>query len=161
MGSDWILSAPFEGTGLAPQPFWLKGTHWALAVKQAFLQNWPRFDSSRAHVCVMMWQVCLLPQCLATLKALCFHQPEKGKGQLQKILPPCKAAKASSKQAMLFLSRPWKYVENLRHGFCGDALLELQGMRCSLWKSFLWNGIYCMGSDWILSVPFEGTRLAP
>ena len=71
----------------------------------------------------MMWQVCLLPQCLATLKALCFHQPGKGKGQLQKILPPCKAAKASSKQAMLFLSRPWKYVENLSHGFCGDTLL--------------------------------------
>ena len=27
------------------------------------------------------------------------------------------------------------------HSFCGDTLLELQGMRFSLWKSFLWSGI--------------------
>ena len=29
--------------------------------KAGFFANCPRFDSSRAHVCVMMWQICLFP----------------------------------------------------------------------------------------------------
>ena len=38
-----------------------QGTHWTLTVRHVFLQNCPRFDSSRAHACVMMWQICLFP----------------------------------------------------------------------------------------------------
>ena len=34
-----------------------QGTHWALLAKQAFLQHWPRFDSSRVHVCVSLFSV--------------------------------------------------------------------------------------------------------
>ena len=50
------------------------------------------------------------------------------------VSKPCKVTKASSKQAMLalFLSKPWKDMENMCHGFCGGTLLELQGMRFSL-----------------------------
>ena len=60
------VSVPFEGNGLGTASILAQGTHRALVAEQAILQHWPRFDSSRVHVCVMMLQICLFPQCFAT-----------------------------------------------------------------------------------------------
>ena len=60
------VSLPFEGNESGTIAILAQGTHWAVSAKQAFVQHWPRFDSSRVHVCVMMWQIRLFPQCFAT-----------------------------------------------------------------------------------------------
>ena len=59
----------------------------------------------------MMWQVCLLPQCLATLKALCFHQPEKGKGSCKRYCLPVRLQKLPASKQRFFFPGPgnmWK-----------------------------------------------------